>query len=98
MKSSCKLIQIPSIYLICNNFDNSIKELIQRENINNVDIKISSILCKYKNQNLMLSWAHPNTFLFMEIVKILCNMLNLIFFTDIQYNKFINNPNYMELT
>jgi hypothetical protein len=97
-KSGCKIIQIPSIYLIYNDFDNSIKELIKRENINNVDIKVSNILIKFKDKNLILDRAdHPNTFLFMEIVKIICNLLNIDFFTDEQYNNFIKDENYMQL-
>jgi len=97
MKNSCKLIKIPSIYLIYNDFDNSIKELIKRENENNVDIKISNILYNFKDTNLMLADNHPNTFLFMEIIKLLCNLLNYNFFTEEQYNNFLKNKNYMEL-
>jgi len=97
MKSGCKLIQISSIYLIYDDFDNSIKELINRENINNVDIKVSNILYQFKHTNLMLTHNHPKTFLFMEIVKILCNLLNLEFFKEKKYNKFLKNENYMEL-
>lgn len=96
-KSSCKLIQIPSVYLVYDDFDNSIQEMITRENNNNVDIKVSDIFIKYKNKNLMLSFVHPNTFLFMEIMKALCEMLDLDFFTEKQYSQFVKNPNYMEL-
>ena len=95
--NSCKLIMIPSIYLIYDDFDNSIKELINRENENNVDIKVSDIFYKFKDTNLMLSCCHPNTFLFLEIVKILCNLFNYNFFTEEQYNHFLKNENYMEL-
>jgi hypothetical protein len=97
MRKSCKFIQIPKIYLIYNDFDNSIKELIKRENENNVDIKISNILYNFKHNNLMLTCNHPKTFLFMEVVKIICNLLNLNFFTEEQYNNFLQNENYMEL-
>lgn len=96
-KNSCKLIQIPTTYLNYNDFDNSIKELIYRENINNVDIKTSNILYNFKDKTLMLTVNHPNTFLFMEIIKLLCNLLNYNFFTDEQYNNFLKNENYMEL-
>ena len=96
-KNSCKLIKIPSIYLIHNDFDNSIKELINRENENDVDIKVSNILCKFKDVNLMLNCFHPKTFLFMEIIKLLCNLLNYNFFTEEQYNNYLKNENYMEL-
>jgi hypothetical protein len=96
-KSSCKLIQMSSIKLEYNDFDNSIKNLIDRENKNNVDIRISDILYNFRNKNLMLSINHPNTFLFMEIIKLLCNLLNYDFFTEEQYNNFLKNDNYMEL-
>jgi len=95
--NSCKLIKIPSIYFIYNDFSNSIKELINRENKNNVDIKVSNILYNFKNTNLMLTCVHPKTFLFLELIKILCNLLNYNFFTDEQYNNFLKNENYMEL-
>jgi hypothetical protein len=97
-KNSCKLILIPCIYLIYDDFDNSIKELINRENKNNVDIKISNILYNFRDTNLLLSCcAHPKTFLFMEVIKVLCNLLNYDFFTEEQYNIFLKNENYMEL-
>jgi len=97
LNKNCKLILIPSIHLVYNNFDNSIKELIKRENKNNVNIKISKILYKYKNRNIMLTCNHPTTFLFMKIMKKLCKLLNFNYFTDDQYNIFIKNNNYMEL-
>ena len=96
-KSTCKLIQISSIYLIYDDFDNSIKELINRENKNNVDIKVSDIFCNFKHKKLMLTCYHPNTFLFMEIIKILTKLINVNFFTEKQYNYFIQNENYMQL-
>ena len=97
MKSSCKLIKIPSIYLLYHDFDNSIKELVNRENKNSVDIKVSNILYKYKDEILMLTSNHPKTFLFMEIIKLLCNLLNLNFFTEEQYNNFLRDSNYAKL-
>lgn len=96
-KNSCKLIQLPSIYLFYHDFDNSIKNLISRENKNNVDIRVSTILYHYKKYNLMLTHQHPNTFLFLKIVKILCKIINVDFFTKQQYTKFLRNNNYMEL-
>jgi hypothetical protein len=96
-KNSCKLIKIPSIHLIYNDFDNSIKELINRENVNNVDIKISDIFYNFRDTNLMLTCNHPKTFLFMEVIKVLCKLLNYDFFTEEYYNNFLKNENYMEL-
>ena len=98
-KSSCKLINIPFIVFDCTNFDNSITRLRNYENIHNVDIKVSDLFDKFKDSNLklMLKGNHPTTFLFMEIVKILCNLLNLDFFTQEQYNNFLKDENYMKL-
>ena len=96
-KKSCKLIQIPSTYLIYYDFENSIQELISRENKNNVDIKVSEIFMKFRNENIMLSCCHPSTFLFLEIMKIICEMIGLNFFTEDMYYHFMQNPNYMEL-
>ena len=98
-KISCKLINIPYIAFDCTNFDNSITRLRNCENIHNVDIKVSDLFDKFKDSNLklMLKGNHPTTFLFMEIVKILCNLLNLDFFTQEQYNNFLKDENYMKL-
>jgi hypothetical protein len=98
-KSSCKLIQISSFYFSYNNFENSMQELINREKNNNVDIPVSTIFYKFKDDTLLLgnTTNHPNTFLFMEIVKLLCSALSLDFFTEEQYNTFLTNENYMDL-
>ena len=45
----------------------------------------------------MLTNNHPKTILFMKIVKILCNILNINFFTKQKYKEFLKNQNYMEL-
>jgi hypothetical protein len=97
-KNTCKLIKIPSIYLIYRDFDNSIKELIKRENENDVDIKVSEIFYKFKHTTLMLNPRHPKTFLFLEVVKVLCTLLDYDFFTEEQYNDFLKNENYMRLS
>lgn len=96
-KHSCNLIKIPCIYLKYDEFDHSLTELINRENENDVDVKISSILREFKDVNLMLTHNHPKTFLFMEIMKQLCNLCNYNFFTEQQYNEFVKSENYMQL-
>jgi len=96
-KNTCKIIQIPSIYLIYDDFENSIVELIRRENKNNVDVRVSKILMKFRHENLMLTSWHPSTFLFLEITKELCKMINLTFFRQGIYNYLLKNSNYMEL-
>ena len=45
----------------------------------------------------MLTYNHSKTFLFLELIKILGNLLNYNFFTEEQYNNFLKNENYMEL-
>ena len=94
-----KLINIPHINFEDKNKDDSITRLKTYENLHNVDIKVSELFDKFKDSNLklMLTDNHPTTFLFMEKVKILCNLLNLDFFTEEQYNNFLQNENYMEL-
>jgi len=96
-KKTCKLIIIPSIYYNEHDFDNCIKELIKRETINNVDIKVSCIIKKYKYKKLMITHRHPTTFLFMEIIKSLCVLLDIDFFNMNHYNKYLENENYMGL-
>lgn len=64
---------------------------------NNVDVKVSNLFYKFRDNNLMLTCFHPKTQLFMEIIKILCDLLNYNFFSDYEYNNFLKNENYMEL-
>jgi hypothetical protein len=96
-KNTCRLIQISSIYLIYKEYDDSIKKLQDRENNNNSNIKVSYIFEKYRNDNLMLTYNHPKTFLFLEIIKELCILLNVDFFNKDQYDDFLKNENFMEL-
>jgi hypothetical protein len=98
-KQSCKLIQIPSIYIQAYNFDESINELIKREEKNDVDIKVSDILIKYKRSlnRLIIHENHPKTFLFLEVLKRITDMIGIDFFTKKQYIDFMKNDNYMEL-
>lgn len=97
IKKGCQLIKIPSAHLLYDEFDTSIQELCSREDKNYVDVKFSSILYQFRERNLMLSPDHPNTFFFMEIMKKLCLLLQVAFFTDEEYAKFLENENYMGL-
>lgn len=100
IKNDCKLIKIPVVYLNYDTYDSSIKDLQQRENKNNVDIKVSDILEKYRNKKLIfgeLHHDHPTTFLFLEIMKKLCILLNIDFFAEEEYNDYLKNDNFMEL-
>jgi hypothetical protein len=98
-KQGCILIQIPSIYILVHQFDTSINELIKREEKNDVDIKVSDILIKYKRsiKRLVIDEHHPKTFLFLEVLKRITDMIGIDFFTKKQYIDFMKNDNYMEL-
>lgn len=95
--TNCQLIKIPSIYINYNDYDNSIKELQHREINKNVDIAVSTIIEKNKEDKLVFGAVHPTTFFFLEIIKELCIILNLNFFENNEYNKFLENSNFMDL-
>jgi hypothetical protein len=94
-KSSCRLIRIPSIYLNYLEYNNSIKELKNREAT--VDITVSDIFEKHRDKCLMLSINHPNTFLFLEVIDKICILLNIDTFSQIKKDIFLQDNNYMEL-
>ncbi len=96
-KESCKLIIVPSIYLDYSDYENSIKELQKREIHNKVDILVSDIFEKYREQQLMLTIWHPSTFLFLEIVNEICNILNIETFSKTTREMFLQDDNYMQL-
>jgi hypothetical protein len=96
-KENCRLIKIPSIQFDYNHFNRSLRELKEREKINNTDIKVSQLFEKFKGYNLMLTPNHPKTCLFLEVVKELCLLLNIKFFTKKQCMLFLKNSNFMEL-
>ena len=96
-KPDAKLIKLPSIFINYKNYDRSLLELQKRENQNNVDIFVSQIIDKNKPTNIMLSINHPTTFLFLEILKEICIILKINFFTNDQYLFFMKNMNFMEL-
>lgn len=93
-KDSCRLIKMPCMYFIYDNYDDSMVNLKYRENMHNVDIKVSDIINKFKDINLMATINHPKTFLFLEVIKELTNnYLNVDFFTEEEYNNFLKNEN-----
>lgn len=96
-KPDAKLIKIPSIFINYKEYDKSLLELQRRENINNVDIFVSQIIDKNKSKNIMLSINHPTTFLFLEVLKEICIILKINFFTNDKYLYYMKNKNFMEL-
>ena len=75
----------------------SIVELEKRELEKEVDIKVSQIFNKYRSQTLMLTVFHPTTFLFLEVVKEICERLKIEYFNDDQCKRFLEKNNFMEL-
>ena len=102
-KESCKIIKIPSINLDYDNYDESLKELQERENMNNVDIKVSTIFEKYRLKNaekkLMFTSNHPKTLLFLEILNEIFLLLNIESLSLEMENciDYKNNENYVGL-
>ena len=95
IKPTCTLVKIPFIYFHYNDFNNSLRELQRREILKNVDIKFSIIIDRYRLTNLMLTYNHPNTFFFMEMIKELCQRLNMEYFSIEQYSEIIKDDNYV---
>lgn len=96
-KESCKLIKIPCFYFDYNDFDNSLEELQRRENMNNVDVRVSTIIKDNRLRKLMLTINHPGTILLLEVMKELCVIMKIDFFPLQQYYYISNYENYMGL-
>lgn len=96
-QESCKLIKIPSIYLDYGRYDISIKELQTREIEKKADVLASTIFEKNRDKCLMLTVWHPNTFLFMEVMKEICKIMDIEFFSAEQEAEYLKNNNYMGL-
>lgn len=99
-KNSTQLIKLPSIYLEKQIYNESLLELKKREELKKVDIKVSEIFEKYKQldyEQLMLTKYHPTTFLFIELLKILAEMIKIPFYSDEMIDCFMKDTNYMQL-
>jgi hypothetical protein len=83
--------------LVYSDYDVSIKELKKRETENKVDIIVSAIFDKYREQCLMLTVWHPNTFLFLEVVDEICKLLKIESFSKKKRNMFLKYNNFMKL-
>ena len=95
-KNTCVLISMPSIHFDITNYDSSLLELQRRESINNVTISVSNIIQENKNQRLFIDIIHPTPFLFLEIFKKICSLMNINSFTNEQYNFFMKENNTMK--
>lgn len=97
-KDNCLLIKLPVIYFDYSNYDNSYIELTNREERNNVTIKASEIIKQhYPNKIMLNNNNHPSTFFFLEMLKRICQILQINFFDEDTYNYFMQDQNHMEL-
>jgi hypothetical protein len=96
-KKNSKLIKIPSVVFFYDNYENSINELKKREEINNVNIKVSDIFENHPNEKLMLTPWHPKSYILLEITKNICKIIGIKFFDNDEYNEFLQNINFMNL-
>lgn len=96
-KDTCKLISMPCIYLKYDSYDTSILELKKREKTQNVTITVSNLFTKENYKNLLLTYNHPTTFLFLELLKQICKIMNIEFFNKEQIDNYLKDKNHMGL-
>jgi hypothetical protein len=96
-KESCILIQISCIHFDYSYFEKSLVELKKREIQKGVDIKVSKFIESNPKYKMMLSIYHPNTFLFLEIMKEILLILNMDFFSKEEYHYYCKNEDFMNL-
>lgn len=72
-------------------FINNIDYIIQKETKYNCSIIVSKIIDDNSTKKLYLTKDyHPNTFLYLEILREICNLLDLDFYVDDLYYKILN--------
>jgi hypothetical protein len=98
-KDSCKMISVSKIYITKDNTEESLDKLknLDKEEANT--IQVSNILDKHNNNLplLLLNKWHPTTFLFLEIMKELCTLMDAPFLSQSIYQSLIKQPNIMGL-
>jgi hypothetical protein len=94
----CRLISMSSIYIDFADWHASLREMKKREDSNNVLIRVSDLIEAFPDEPTMISVVHPSTFLFMKILKEICLLINIPFFSDdasaifLEYNNYIGLP------
>lgn len=91
--SDAKLISFPTIWY--NDQDKDISSMQDREVKLNISLKVSEIISRNLNRKLMITENctkpdHPNSYLFLEIVREICNIINVNFFNKEDYFKYLN--------
>jgi len=69
------------------NHHQNLSGMCDRELADSIDIKFSSIYNSFlPKQTKMLTHNHPNLFVILESIRMICNYLNISFFDNIQYD------------
>ncbi len=98
VKPTCRIIAIPSMYLSTDKYDESVVELKRREAEMPCNfIPISDICDLHRDKQLALTVLHPTSFFFMEVMKKLCPLLDIQFFSNDEYNNIVKDINFMNL-
>ena len=61
--------------------------MIQRESVNKTHLKASSLYTDFPDKAKTISINHPNVFVVLECVRMICKHLNIPFFNDEDYHK-----------
>ena len=97
-KSECKLIMIPSIYFDCDNINLSIEEIKNCNVTNDINDKLLSLFNKYKCEKLKENIKCQKTSLYLEIIKILFDTLDINEYNEEVIQNFNNFGCQMSLT
>ena len=85
-----KLISINSMFYDPTDPDQKLlKGMIERAEIFNIDIPAHKIIDKHGSKITMWAKNHPNVFYFLELVREICNKIDLDYYSDKQYNQYL---------
>lgn len=93
----CRLISMSSIYIDFADWRGSLREMKKREDSNNVLIRVSDLIEAFPDEYTMIAVVHPSTFLFLEILKEICILMNIPFFSADAIAIFLEYNNYIQL-
>lgn len=86
-KENTKIITVSTIHT-------NVEGMKERECRKNIDIRFSEIFDKYPNSAGVAddkNGMHPNTFTILESVRMICDFLNIKYFSDEDYKRHLNS-------
>ena len=86
-KENTKIITVSTIHT-------NVEGMKERECRKNIDIRFSEIFDKYPNSAGVADdkhGMHPNTFTILESVRMICNFLDIKYFSDEDYKRHLNS-------